>query len=137
MTVSEMTAGVSPSFTSVRAKVASSAVSTMSDAATIPMPPARAAPATTVTTGLLSATMARCIATIARAPSSIGAVDASERSAPEQNTRPEDFSSTTRTSGSWSARANRSSSSVTSCRDSALRLCGESRVIVAIRSATS
>ena len=104
MTVSEMTAGARPSFTSVSAKVASSAVSTMSDAATIPMPPARAAPTTTVTTGLLSATIARCSATIARAPSSIGVVDASERSAPEQNTRPDDFSTTTRTSASWSAR---------------------------------
>ena len=59
-TVSEMTAGARPSFTSVSANVASSAVSTMSDAATIPMPPARAAPATTVTTGLLRPTIVRC-----------------------------------------------------------------------------
>lgn len=132
-----MTAGARPSFTSVSAKVASSAVSTMSDAATIPMPPARAAPETTVTTGLVRATMARCSWTIARAPSSIGVVEASLRSAPEQKTRPEDFSTTTMTSSSWSARSSRSKSSVMSWRDSALRLCGESRVMVAIRSATS
>jgi len=112
--VSEMTAGARPSFTSVNANVASSAVSTMSEAATIPMPPARAAPDTTVTTGLVRATIVRCSRTIARAPSSIGVVEASVRSAPEQKTRPDDFSTTTRTSSSWSARASRSNSSVIS-----------------------
>ena len=55
-TVSEMTAGARPSLTSVSAKVASSALSTMSQAATMPMPPARTGPRTTATTGLDIAT---------------------------------------------------------------------------------
>ena len=60
-------------------------------------------------------------------------VVASDRSAPEQKTRPSARTSTTFTSGSAAARSSPSNSSVTSCRDSALRLCGESRVIVATR----
>ena len=136
-TVSEITAGARPSFTSVSANVVSSAAIAMSEAATMPMPPARTAPCSRVTTGLLSATIWRCMATIARAPSSMPSPEASDRSAPEQNTLPSARITTTFTSSSASAASRCANSSVTSCRDSALRLCGESRVIVATRSATA
>ncbi len=72
-----------------------------------------------------------------RAPSSMPPSDASERSAPEQNTRSADRITTTTASSSAAARSSRSNSSVVSCRDSALRLCGESSVIVPTPSATS
>ena len=90
-----------------------------------------------VTTGLLIVTTNRCSSTIRRAPSSIPTVVASERSAPEQNTRSADRTRTTRTSGSASADSRCANSSVTSCRLSAFLLCGESSVIVASGPATS
>ena len=62
---------------------------------------------------------------------------ASDRSAPEQNTRPDDRITTTLAASSASADSSRSNSSVTSCRDSALRLCGLSSVMVATWSAIS
>ena len=49
-TVSEMIAAANPSLTSVSAKVASSSAIAMSEAATMPMPPARTAPCTRTTT---------------------------------------------------------------------------------------
>src|SRR6478609_2256604 len=131
-----MIAAARPSLTSVSAKVASSAATTTSEAATMPMPPARTAPPSRVTTGLSIATMSRCSATIARVPSSMPPDDASERSAPEQKTRPDEVISTTLTAGSAAAPSSAATSSETSWRDSALRLCGESRVMVATASAT-
>ena len=133
-TVSEMIAAASPSFTSVSAYVASSALMARSLVATIPMPPARTAPATRVTTGLSSVAIWRCSATMRLAPSSMPVVVASVRSAPEQNTVPSWRISTTLASGSPSARSSRSASSVTSCCERAFRLCWESRVIVATAS---
>jgi hypothetical protein len=121
----------------VRANVASSALIATSPAATIPMPPARTAPETRTTTGLPMVAISRCSTTMRFAPSSIPTVVASERSAPEQNTLPSWRTRTTFTSGSASARSSRSNSSVTSCRESALRLCGESSVIVATDSTTA
>ena len=52
------------------------------------MPPARTAPETRVTTGLSRVAISRCSATMRSAPSSIPAVVASDRSAPEQKTFP-------------------------------------------------
>ena len=63
-TVSEIASDVSPSLTSVSAKVASSAAIAMSAAATMPMPPARTGPATSTTTGLPIVTISRCSRTI-------------------------------------------------------------------------
>ena len=123
-TVSEMIAAARPSFTSVRAYVASSALIATSLAATMPMPPARTAPAMRVTTGLSRVAISRCSATIRRAPSSMPTVVASDRSAPEQKTFPSWRTSTTFTVSSAFARSSRSNSSVTSCWDRALRLCG-------------
>ena len=90
-----MIAAARPSFTSVRAYVASSALMAMSLAATMPMPPARTAPDTRVTTGLSRVTMSRWRSTIRRAPSAIPTVVASDRSAPEQKTLPSCRTSTT------------------------------------------
>ena len=109
----------------------------MSPAATMPMPPARTAPSSSVTTGLGMVTIWRCSATIPFAPSSMPCEPASDRSAPEQNTVPDDADHHHARLVLASARPSRSNSSVTSCRESALRLCGESRVIVATSSATS
>ena len=136
-TVSEITAGASASRLSVKAKVTSSLHSTTSLAATIPSPPARTGPASRVTTGRGCVTIRRCSATSALVPSAIPSPAASERSAPEQNTRSAERITTTRASASCSARSSASNSSPTSCRDRALRFCGESRVIVAIPSARS
>ncbi len=130
-TVSEMIAAARPSFTSVRAKVASSSAMTMSEAATIPIPPARTGPCTRVTTGLDMVAMRRWSATIRRAPTSMPSLAASARSAPEQNTGPAAVIATTRTSGSASAASSAAISSATSCRLKALRLCWLSRVMVA------
>lgn len=63
--------------------------------------------------------------------------EASDRSAPEQKTRPAAWTSTTTTSSSEAAASRCANSSVTSWRDRALRLCWESSVIMATRSATS
>ena len=63
----------------------------------MPMPPARTGPATSVTTGLSSVSSCRWRSTIAVAPSSMPPVVASLRSAPEQNTRPDERISTTLT----------------------------------------
>ena len=103
----------------------------------MPIPPARTGPATSVTTGLGSVSSCRWRSTIAFAPWSIPPVVASLRSAPEQNTRPDERISTTFTSSSSPAVVTCATSSVTSCRDSALRLCGESSVIVATGPSTS
>ena len=100
----EITAAARPSFTSVSAKVASSAAIATSLAATIPSPPARTGPASLVTTGLGWATIARCIATTAGAVSAMPTVVASARSAPEQKTRPDDSINTTVASRSSAAR---------------------------------
>ncbi len=136
-TVSEMIAAASPSFTSVSANVASSAATAMSEAATIPIPPARTAPCRRVTTGLSMAAISRCRSTIRRAPTSMPSLDASARSAPEQNTLPSARIRTTRTDSSASAACRWPNSSVTSCRDRAFRLCWESKVIVATASSTA
>ena len=75
-------------------------------------------------------TIRRWRRTSALVPSAIPSPAASDRSAPEQKTRSADRISTTRASSSASDRSSASKSSVTSARDRALRLCGESRVIV-------
>jgi hypothetical protein len=82
-------------------------------------------------------TISLCSATMRRAPSSIPSAVASERSAPEQKTLPVDPINTTRTASSAAAVSRCPNSSVTSCLDRALRLCGESRVMVATASRTS
>ncbi len=115
----------------MKAKVTSSLHTTMSLAATMPSPPARTGPASRVTTGSGWARIRRCRSTIARAPSAIEPVAASLRSAPEQNTRSADRSTTTFAPWSPAAWSRHSNSSPTSCRDSALRFAGESSVIVA------
>ena len=130
-----MIAAASPSLTSVSAKVASSAAIAMSEAATMPIPPARTAPCSRVTTGLSIDTISRCSSTIRRAPSSMPPALASDRSAPEQKTLPSARISTTRTASSAAARSSPANSSVTSWRDSAFRLCWESSVRVATASA--
>ena len=97
----------------------------------MPIPPARTAPCTRVTTGLANVTIRRWSSTSTPAAFSIPPPPsppgpsplASDRSAPEQNVRPSARISTTLTSASSSARPSPSYSSETSCLDSALRLC--------------
>ncbi len=79
----------------MKAYVASSALSTMSAAATMPMPPARTWPCARTTTGLGSVTMRRCSSTSTPAACSMPSLLASERSAPLQNVRPSARISTT------------------------------------------
>src|SRR5690606_22123945 len=105
----------------------------MSAAATSPIPPARAGPAIRATTGLgHSHSSARTSASIATGGCPARrACSVSFRSAPEQNTGPVWSSTTTRTAGSAIASASPARSWVISGVDSALRLCGLSRVRVA------
>ena len=135
-TESEIAAAARPSRTSVNAYVASNALTAMSAAATMPMPPARTLPCTRATTGLGSVAIRRCSSTIWDAVCSMPSALASARSAPEQNVRPSARISTTLTSASASARASPSYTSWTSRRESALRLCWESRTTEATWSST-
>ena len=82
-------------------------------------------------TGLAASTIAPSSARIAVLAPVIGWLPASARSAPAQNTRPVWVITMARADGSAAASASRAESSATSWRDSALRLCGESRVRVA------
>ena len=66
----------------------------------MPMPPARTGPSRRTTTGFGEATIRRWSSTIRRAPSAIPSPVASDRSAPEQNTRSAERISTTFTSSS-------------------------------------
>ncbi len=127
--MSEIVAAASPSRTSVSANVDVPAAMLMSAAATMPMPPARTAPATRATTGFGQATIARCTSTIRCAPTAIPTVVASARSAPAQNTSIAERITTTRTASSAPAVSRCSISSPVSCCDSAFLLCGESSVI--------
>src|SRR3954467_3076541 len=137
-TTAEITAGTTPMRTSLNAKVADAPATTTSHAASSPTPPARAGPRTAASTGLGEDQIAERISGNSRTPCcSAPPPAASERSMPEQNTRPVWSSTTTRTASSASA----SVSAVRSCariaRDSALRLAGESSVSVAPPCATS
>ena len=107
-TVSEIAAGVRASLTSVKAYVASAALIAMSEAATMPMPPARTLPCSRVTTGLGNVTIRRWRSTSTPAAFSIPSSAASERSAPEQNVRPSARITTTFASSSAAARSSSS-----------------------------
>ena len=87
-------------------------------------------------TGLAASTIAVSSARIAVLASVIDWLPASARSAPAQNTRPVWVMTMARDDGSAAASASLPDSSATSGRDSALRLCGESRVRVASWSPT-
>ena len=104
-----ITAGITPSRTSVNANVASRVQTAMSAAAIRPSPPARAGPATRATTGLgnsqSAASTSASISAGTRPASRASAV--SFRSAPEQKTGPVCESTTTRTAGSVDAVAER------------------------------
>ena len=88
-TVAEITAGITPSRTSVKANVAAVEQTAMSAAAIRPSPPARAAPPTRATTGFGHSQTAASTSPIRAAGMSPAASAAavSFRSAPEQNTR--------------------------------------------------
>ena len=123
-TVSEITAGVRPSLTSVRAKVASVGghhdVAGRDDADA-----AGAHRAPDHRDDRLGHRHDVALQPDDRLDADRHAVgEASDRSAPEQNTRSAEVTTTTRTDSSASARSSRSASSVTSWRDRALRLCG-------------
>ena len=116
----------------MNANVASSTATAMSAAATMPTPPARAGPASLATTGFELVQIWVRISGNSLTPSvAEPAVPASLRSMPAQNTGPVWSRTITRTASSPAAVARWSRSSRRSCADSALRLCGESSVIVA------
>ena len=95
-------------------------------------------PRTAATTGFGQRATLRRIAGSSRTPSSPGAAAASSfRFIPEQNTGPRWSSTTTRTPGSAVATSSAALSPVRTAADSALRVSGESRVIVATPPATS
>ena len=135
--VSEIMAGARPIRASVNAKDAPSAATARSHAPTMPIPPARTCPAILAMTGLGSSVIAVSSAMTAAPESAVEPVPAAFRSAPAQNTRPVCVSTTARAAGSSPASASRADSSDTSCADKALRLCGESRVMVATSPPTS
>ena len=119
-------AGATPTRTSVKANVADSGAAAKSHAAMRPSPPARAWPLTRAMTGAGLSTMA-----VRMSGMRLGAAaPRSERSAPEQNTVPVAVSTTARTSGSLVASRNARSNSSSRRDDSALRLDGESSVMV-------
>ena len=136
--MTEITAGTTPIRTSVKANVASFTATAMSQAATSPMPPARAGPASFATTGvracqifsrIAGSSLTLCVST--------SVPRASLRSIPEQNTFPACASTMTRTDVSDIAESRWAESCRRSCAESALRLCGESSVTVATPLATS
>ncbi len=126
-----MTAGTSPIRTSEKANFAVLEVTTMSHAASNPRPPARAAPPTLATTGFGQWVIACRIRGTCRIPSEPGtAVAFSFRSIPEQKAGPVWVRITTRAVRLASAAARAVSSWARSAVDRALRLAGESRVMV-------
>ena len=119
-------AGATPMRTSLKPKVAPAGAAARSAAAMRPMPPARAWPLTRATTGTGLSTMPLRISGMR-----VGAPDPrSERSAPEQKTVPAPVSTTARTSASVVASRNACASSSSNRDDNALRLAGESSVMV-------
>ncbi len=126
-TVAEITAGITPIRTSVKANVASAAQTARSAAAIRPRPPA-----TLASTGFgHSRTAASTSPSIPAGTVPLAyAAAVSFRSAPEQKTGPVWSSTITRTASSATAAASPASSSVISGVESALRLCGLSRVSV-------
>src|SRR5690242_18306839 len=136
-----MMAGTRPSRTSVNEKLTDAAATTRSHAANRPTPPARASPFRRHTTGcgqlqIFSKTAGNAESIDGCAPDP-AAARCSLRSAPELNTGPAPVSTSTRLSGCADAPSMAPLSSETSLLERALRLCGESRVIVAMPSATS
>ena len=124
--------------TSVNAKVASRTATAMSQAATRPTPPARAGPATRAMTGVSDVQSVLRIAGNSLTPwSSDPAPRDSRRSIPEQNTGPVWVRTITRTDSSRVAVSRWAESSRRTCAESALRLRGESSVIVAVPPVTS
>ena len=95
--VSEMIAGARPRRTSVKANEAVSVATARSQAPTMPMPPARTCPVIRAITGLSSSMTAVSSPVIAAVASDIDPPPASDRSAPEQKTRPVWVSTTART----------------------------------------
>ncbi len=137
-TTTEITAGTTPIRTSLNAKVASWAAIATSHAATSPTPPARAGPLIRATTGVGDSQIVCRIRGTSVTPCCCApAPRDSLRSMPEQNTRPVWVSTITRAAGSAIAASRWASSSRRSCADRALRLAGESSVIVATPAATS
>lgn len=137
-TVAETTAGTTPRRTSGNANVTSGAASTMSHAATIPIPPPRTAPASRATTGTDAVhRVSRTRGSAATAWSPAPAPPASRRSIPAQKAGPVWVSRTTRVASRPSAASRCPASSRSRRAESALRLAGESRVTVATPSATS
>ena len=106
MTYGEITAGSRPSLLSVRPNFASGTPMAMSQQATRPTPPPKAAPCTRAIVGLGSSSRVRIRRARARASSRFSAslADAMPRiqfkSAPAENDAPLPSSTTTRTSGS-------------------------------------
>ncbi len=134
-----MIAGTTPMRTSVKAKVASAGARAMSAAATRPIPPARAGPLRRATTGLGPAMIRSKISGSSGAGSTgspLSAAPTSLRSAPALKTGPVPVSTTARTSSSSIAAPRASKRPARSRADRALRLRGESRVIVATARST-
>src|SRR6185312_5659129 len=132
-----MIAGATPIRASVSAKVLLGPATTMSHAPTSPKPPARTCPSIAPITGTGSSKIARnrpvscLVLSVVASPS-----DASDRSAPAQNVLPVCPSTTARTFGSAAASRRPWCSCSTRADDSALRLCGESRVTRAVAPST-
>lgn len=137
-----MIEGATPMRASVSAKVLFGPATTMSQAPTSPMPPARTCPSITPDHRQRALHQARSSAVISRprsAASISGSAELPEawlRSAPAQNVPPVCPSSTIRTSGSATAARSPSCRPLTSSVDRALRLCGEFSVSRAARPST-
>lgn len=133
--------GANPIRTSVSAKLLSGPATTRSQAATMPMPPARTLPSICAITGFGISTSLRSTSIMTRVRSSAATAGspslASSRSAPAQKVLPVCASTIARTLSSPLASSSPRSSSATSLDDSALRLCGESSVSVATPFATA
>src|SRR3954454_8897038 len=129
-----MIAGATPIRTSVNANVIDDSTTTRSHAAITPIPPARTGPLTAAITG--APIVPRRSIARTNDVESTSPVDRSLRSAPAQKTGAVCDNTTTR---AFAASASSSAwcRSASSCCDSALRLAGESSVIVAMSSATA
>ena len=125
-----ITAGATPTRTSVKAKVAEAGATARSQAATNPMPPARTCPFTRATTGWGSSARHESTSGSDTGWSPVGGCSRSCRSAPEQNTVPAPVNTTARTPGSACTARRAAPSSASSRTERALRFRGESRVTV-------
>ena len=137
----EITAGATPTRTSLNANRADSTATARSHAATNPLPPPATCPCTRATIGLGWSSIASSTATSARGPLaaklSPSAAAAPARSAPAQNVEPSPVSTITRTPASSLAvrRCSRSPPMLSAL--STLRVSGDASVIVATPSVAS